>query len=104
MTIPRRPLDSIQPADDHRLDIAAIPMPPAWMGDALCAQVDADIFFPDMGGSTVAAKRICAQCPVQAKCLSYALSMPSLSGRPVVGVWGGTNGIERRRLSRRSVA
>ena len=31
----------------------------SWQGDALCAQTDPEAFFPEKGGSTREAKRIC---------------------------------------------
>lgn len=69
-----------------------------WMVDALCAQTDPDLFFPDDDWQTArAAKRVCASCPVRADCLDYAV-------RNVVphGVWGGLSERERRRLRRAS--
>lgn len=44
-----------------------------WQASALCAQTDPALFFPDAGGNTNAAKRICRTCPVQAECLAEAL-------------------------------
>lgn len=64
-----------------------------WMTDALCAEVDADLFFPEMGGSTREAKAVCAECLVRAECLDYALE----TGQRF-GVWGGMSERERRRL------
>jgi WhiB family redox-sensing transcriptional regulator len=42
----------------------------AWQADALCAQTDPEAFFPEKGGSTRDAKRICAGCDVKAQCTS----------------------------------
>jgi len=64
-----------------------------WMVDALCAQTDPEVFFPEKGGSSRAAKAICAKCTVRPQCLSYALT-----GSMAHGVWGGTTEHERRRL------
>lgn len=66
-----------------------------WMVDALCAQTDPEVFFPEQGGSTRAAKAVCAACPVRDECLAYALER-----REQHGVWGGTTELERRRLRR----
>lgn len=66
--------------------------PEPWMADALCAQVDAELFFPEVGGSTREAKAICAKCPVRARCLAYALEHRER------GVWGGTSDGDRERL------
>lgn len=81
-----------------------VPLPSRGMWDveALCAQTDPELFFPAPGASPVRAKAICAQCPVIAECLAYALPSPSLEG-----VWGGTTSTERDRLraqQRRAVA
>lgn len=69
----------------------SVPMAPAWTADALCAQIDPELFFPDEGGgSTLAAKKICGGCDVRAKCLDYALA-----NRERFGIWGGTSPRER---------
>ena len=39
--------------------------PLSWQTDALCAQTDPEAFFPEKGGSTRDAKRICASCEVR---------------------------------------
>jgi WhiB family redox-sensing transcriptional regulator len=36
----------------------------AWQDQALCAQTDPEAFFPEKGGSTREAKRICVGCEV----------------------------------------
>jgi hypothetical protein len=40
------------------------------------------------------ARAICARCPVRVECLDYALEV----GDPLLGVWGGTSKLERRRM------
>ena len=40
--------------------------PLAWQSDALCAQTDPEAFFPEKGGSTRDAKKICTTCEVKA--------------------------------------
>lgn len=70
--------------------------PPAaepWMDDAACAEVDPELWFPEKGGSTVGAKRVCAACSVAAECLAYALEHEER-----FGIWGGLSERERRRL------
>ena len=47
---------------------------PDWQERALCAQTDPEAFFPEKGGSTREAKRICSGCEVRAECLEYALA------------------------------
>ncbi|WP_314732519.1 WhiB family transcriptional regulator [Microbacterium sp. Marseille-Q6965] len=78
-----------QPADDDN----AL----AWQSDALCAQTDPEAFFPEKGGSTRDAKRICASCEVRAECLEYALQNDER-----FGIWGGLSERERRKLKRRA--
>ena len=64
-----------------------------WRQDALCAQIDTDMFFPGKGESTADAKRTCMACPVRTQCLTEALA----NGERY-GVWGGKSERERRRL------
>lgn len=80
---------------------AAIPLglpavvPPAWHDDALCAQVDPDLWYPEKGGSTRAAKELCKGCEVREDCLDYALEHQER-----FGIWGGKSERERRLLLR----
>ncbi|MEO5920573.1 MAG: WhiB family transcriptional regulator [Pseudolysinimonas sp.] len=67
----------------------------AWQTDALCAQTDPEAFFPEKGGSTRDAKKICTTCEVKAQCLDYALANDER-----FGIWGGLSERERRRLRR----
>ena len=69
----------------------------AWQADALCAQTDPEAFFPEKGGSTRDAKKICSGCEVKAECLEYALKNDER-----FGIWGGLSERERRRLRRRA--
>ena len=71
----------------------------SWQGDALCAQTDPEAFFPEKGGSTRDAKRICTTCEVKAQCLEYALQNDER-----FGIWGGLSERERRRLRRSRTA
>jgi WhiB family transcriptional regulator, redox-sensing transcriptional regulator len=66
-----------------------------WQERALCAQTDPEAFFPEKGGSTREAKRICSGCDVRAECLDYALAHDER-----FGIWGGLSERERRRLRR----
>lgn len=66
-----------------------------WQERALCPQVDAELFFPDKGGSTKEAKKICGLCEVREECLQAALD-----GDERFGIWGGLSERERRRLKR----
>ena len=69
-----------------------------WQDRALCAQTDPEAFFPEKGGSTREAKRICTTCPVRAECLEYALANDER-----FGIWGGLSERERRRLKKSAV-
>src|SRR3712207_7347070 len=44
-----------------------------WQERALCAETDPEAFFPEKGGSTREAKKICTGCEVRAECLEFAL-------------------------------
>ncbi|MFJ5263114.1 WhiB family transcriptional regulator [Streptomyces sp. NPDC088387] len=69
-----------------------------WREHAECRLHDPDLFFP-IGTSGPAlmqaeqAKAICRDCPVREPCLRCALDEGE-----AIGVWGGTNETERRRL------
>ena len=69
----------------------------AWQERALCAQTDPEAFFPEKGGSTREAKKICLTCEVRVECLEYALEHDER-----FGIWGGLSERERRRLRRRA--
>jgi WhiB family redox-sensing transcriptional regulator len=61
-----------------------------WAGEALCAQIDPVLWFPLLGATSFAAKRICLTCPVRTDCLEWALAT-----RQAYGVWGGLSTKER---------
>lgn len=72
-----------------------------WRSAAACQFADADLFFPATSpGLSVKqeaeAKKVCAQCQVQAECLAFALRTCQ-----VHGVWGGMSEQERHLLRRR---
>lgn len=71
--------------------------PLAWQSDSLCAQTDPEAFFPEKGGSTRDAKKICAACEVRTECLEYALGNDER-----FGIWGGLSERERRKLRKRA--
>ncbi|GAA1863777.1 WhiB family transcriptional regulator [Myceligenerans crystallogenes] len=76
------------PADDSRpltIDEAAL---------SLCSQTDPEVWFPEVGQPAREAKRICAACPIAARCLAIALA-----SRPrVEGIWAGTTEHDRARI------
>jgi WhiB family redox-sensing transcriptional regulator len=67
--------------------------PLEWQVNARCTEVDPEIFFPERGGSSRAARAVCADCKVRLECLEYALN-----NKEQFGIWGGTSERERRRL------
>ena len=69
-----------------------------WQERALCAQTDPEAFFPEKGGSTREAKRVCLTCDVRDDCLEYALMNDER-----FGIWGGLSERERRKLKKRAV-
>jgi WhiB family transcriptional regulator, redox-sensing transcriptional regulator len=75
----------------------AAPEDLSWQDCGLCAETDPDAFFPEKGGSTREAKRVCRSCEVRAECLEYALETDQR-----FGIWGGMSERERRRLKRQA--
>ncbi len=71
----------------------------AWQERALCAETDPEAFFPEKGGSTREAKKVCLSCEVRSECLEYALTHDER-----FGIWGGLSERERRRLRRAAAA
>ena len=57
-----------------------------------------EAFFPEKGGSTREAKRVCLSCDVRGECLEYALANDER-----FGIWGGLSERERRRLKKQAV-
>jgi WhiB family redox-sensing transcriptional regulator len=103
----------LRPAEEHDDAVASggdsVPVPDdwalpddgaelGWQERALCAQTDPEAFFPEKGGSTREAKRVCLGCDVRAECLEYALENDER-----FGIWGGLSERERRRLRKRAV-
>jgi WhiB family redox-sensing transcriptional regulator len=70
-----------------------------WQSFALCSEVDYDTFFPEKGGSTKEAKRICAECAVSEQCLEYAIVNDQR-----YGIWGGIAESERYEIRKAKAA
>ena len=70
----------------------------SWQERSLCAQTDPEAFFPEKGGSTREAKKVCVGCDVPPECLEYALANDER-----FGIWGGLSERERRKLKKRAV-
>lgn len=65
---------------------------PRWMAHAACAGQDREAWFPEVGSSADAPKRICATCTVRADCLAWGLSEE-------FGIFGGLNRADRKKLA-----
>lgn len=71
-----------------------------WTVKAACLDYAPELWFPETAGrnALVAARRVCAGCPVRAACLEYALTHQEC------GVWGGLSEDERREILKRRSA
>lgn len=101
---PVRLLALVDPAawpDEDQIIVADIPYDDtdAWMKYAVCAQTDPESFFPEKGGSTKEAKRMCLTCEVRPQCLRLALVTEER-----FGIWGGLSERERRKLRKKEQA
>ncbi|GAB2733108.1 WhiB family transcriptional regulator [Nocardioides pakistanensis] len=75
------------------------PMGP-WIDEAVCAQIDPELFQSGAGSADQdAATAVCATCPVRLSCLRYALENPKAT---CTGVWGGYNQYQLEGLRRRA--
>jgi WhiB family redox-sensing transcriptional regulator len=96
------PFDDVLDADSTTAPFAGLVAgaDESWRLEGLCAETDPEAFFPEKGGSTRDAKRVCAGCPVRLECLEYALGNDER-----FGIWGGLSERERRRvrLQRRGI-
>lgn len=73
---------------------------PEWHKDALCRQIDPEMFFPEKGGDRgEAAKRACSMCPAVTECLAYALANDEK-----FGIWGGLTVDERYKMQGRRMS
>ena len=91
MSLAAMELDPEEREPHHNASFAFIDQP--WAAQALCAQTDPELWYPDKGGSTREAKAICAKCFVQAECLDWALTTNER-----FGIWGGKSERDRRKL------
>ena len=89
-------------------EITRLPGPVAdlwdWQLDGACRRVGPEVFFhpegergPSRLSRELAAKSVCARCPVAVQCAAHALAV-----REPYGVWGGMSEDERRALKRRA--
>ena len=100
---PLCPREGAVPSESEDFDSAdltsifGLPDEASWQERALCSQTDPEAFFPEKGGSTREAKKICVGCEVKPECLEYALEHDER-----FGIWGGLSERERRKLRRRA--
>ena len=90
-----RPNLSLVPLVPDHIEVDQETLEDQWQERALCAQTDPEAFFPEKGGSTREAKRICLGCEVKDECLDYALAHDER-----FGIGGGLSERERRRIKR----
>ncbi len=61
-----------------------------WQDQALCAETDPEIFYPETTGDALHARRVCIKCPVREQCLQAGMDNVE-----VFGIWGGTTKDDR---------
>jgi WhiB family redox-sensing transcriptional regulator len=74
-----------------------------WLDQALCREVDPELFFPTGNGKDIArisaqAKRICSHCRVSADCFTFALDNEFV----LFGIWAGMHASEIRKAATRN--
>lgn len=74
-----------------------------WTDDALCREIDTELFFPEKGGeapmTVQRAKTVCRACPVTTECLDYAMTFEGATFQRH-GIYGGLSARERYALSK----
>lgn len=70
-------------------------MTTTWMADALCREIDPDLWFPEKGDPARVAKKMCRSCPVFFACTSHSLVADERHG-----IWGGLAESDRRAILR----
>jgi len=93
MNMPRTYSTAGEPETAWATDTLINPEP--WTRNALCAQVDPELFFPPRNGAASSARQVCAACPVATMCLEYALRTGQTHG-----VWGGLSPRQLGKLRR----
>jgi WhiB family redox-sensing transcriptional regulator len=69
--------------------------PPREFENPLCAQVDGELWFPDKGGDTTPAKKICNQCIHITECAEWGIKHEAF------GIWGGIASRERQHIRKK---
>jgi hypothetical protein len=82
--------------------MTVIPFEPPhdWRDEALCREVDLELFFPEKGNDHRPAVRVCSMCPVREACLADVLRLPSFHDE--FGIRGGLSPNERAKLRRKA--
>lgn len=91
MTVVKRIVTELLNAPPHPYDDN-----PDWQQAGLCWGKGTELWFPERGTPLAKirqAKAICKQCPIQQKCLDYALWHGDRQG-----IWGGKTEKERRNI------
>jgi WhiB family transcriptional regulator, redox-sensing transcriptional regulator len=65
-----------------------------WQDSAACKDSDSSLFLSGVTSRVMAAKEICAACPVAGNCLQFAIDNEDFEPH----VYGGLTGDERRSL------
>lgn len=74
-----------------------------WIQQAVCRQVDPDLFVGDCHANELRhrekrAIKICMTCPVMDECRAYAFGLARQS--PIFGVWGGMKAVDINKQAR----
>ena len=74
----------------------------SWQYEALCAQADPELFFPELKGSSYeVARKICRACPVIDQCRDYGDEIENFAIH-MTGTFGYLGGETRKeRIARR---
>jgi len=68
----------------------------AWMGQAVCAEIDPDLFTgAAISNATAVPKRICDSCPVATECAAHEKRLRDTDWQPLAGIWGGQSRRQR---------
>lgn len=92
------PVSTDEPLIETDFDDAG---PETWRSEAVCATTDPELFFRDTdgGSSYMAARRICASCPVREACQDDAMSFEASTAGRRYGMYGGLTPRERAALA-----
>lgn len=79
---------------ERRSSLRELKLPQFDLADALCAQTDPEMFYPEkLNNWAHKAKQVCEQCSIRVECLTWALENDEQ-----YGIWGGLTPAERNKL------